>query len=441
MGLGGPFGGVMTDWLGWRSAFLLQIPFFCASFVLTTYFLCYVTPGKGKSTKEVLKRIDYGGSLSLLLTVGSILIFLSSRYNQGLPWSDTTVAASLITAAVSGMSFLVLELLIVPEPVMAPFLLVQRIPVLVGASNFLVALCNFSIIYFYPMWFQTVMQTNASMAGLHLMPNSVALSFGSIFAGYMMHRTGRYKTINASFGLFPFIGATLIATMREDADPYRTWLSIIPFGFGNAIVLQTMLIALLAHLPESHMAVGTGFGQLFRGIGQVGGVAISSALFQSRLDSELRARIHTPDAEELIMKIRQSTSFVNSLPPDLQEHARKSYTVSIKAVFYFAAVSTLLAYLVRMPIPDKKLEHKPRTQPARSTGNGTQAVTDTSGEDTTIESDEDEEGDDESPMGRAVPRRRLSTYEPADGGMDLESSRIGGSARQGKPPSPSNART
>jgi len=34
-------------------------------------------------------------------------------------------------------------------------------------------------------------------------------------------------------------------------------------------------------------------------IGQVGGVAISSALFQSRLDSELRARIHTPDAEEV----------------------------------------------------------------------------------------------------------------------------------------------
>lgn len=122
--------------------------------------------------------------------------------------------------------------------------------------------------------------------------------------------------------------------------------------------------------------------------------------------------------------------------------------------FYVAGVSRANArtsdfYLVtrwftsnpHFQIPDKKLEHKPRTQPARSTGNGTQAVTDTSGEDTTIESDEDEEGDDESPMGRAVPRRRLSTYEPADGGMDLESSRIGGSARQGKPPSPSNART
>lgn len=68
------------------------------------------------------------------------------------------------------------------------------------------------------------------------------------------------------------------------------------------------------------MAVGTGFGQLFRGIGewkphvsiigsianhglsgQVGGVAISSAIFQWKLDSALRERIHDPDAEKVIV--------------------------------------------------------------------------------------------------------------------------------------------
>ena len=47
------------------------------------------------------------------------------------------------------------------------------------------------------------------------------------------------------------------------------------------------------------MAVGTGFGQLFRGVGQVGGVAISSALFQSILTTELHKRIHGDDAEEV----------------------------------------------------------------------------------------------------------------------------------------------
>ncbi|KAJ3711115.1 hypothetical protein DFJ43DRAFT_1161856 [Lentinula guzmanii] len=41
-------------------------------------------------------------------------------------------------------------------------------------------------------------------------------------------------------------------------------------------------------------------GQPFRGIGQVGGVAISSAIFQWKLDGALREQIDGPDAEQII---------------------------------------------------------------------------------------------------------------------------------------------
>jgi cytochrome b subunit of formate dehydrogenase len=92
----------------------------------------------------------------------------SVTFSFSLQWSHLTVVASLILAALSGVSFLLIELFVAPEPVMAPVLLKQKIPLLVGASNFLVAVCNFSISYFFPMWFQTVMQTSASMAGGHL---------------------------------------------------------------------------------------------------------------------------------------------------------------------------------------------------------------------------------------------------------------------------------
>ena len=51
------------------------------------------------------------------------------------------------------------------------------------------------------------------------------------------------------------------------------------------------------------MAVGTGFGQLFRGVGQVGGVALSSALFQSILNDELRKRIQGEGSEEVRISI------------------------------------------------------------------------------------------------------------------------------------------
>jgi len=75
--------------------------------------------------------------------------------------------------------------------------------VLVGLSNYLVALCNFTVMYFFPTWFQTVALTSAATAGesdgclhwnidrllrkyarwkgLHLMPNSGRLAAPSRF--------------------------------------------------------------------------------------------------------------------------------------------------------------------------------------------------------------------------------------------------------------------
>ncbi|KAG1799327.1 major facilitator superfamily domain-containing protein [Suillus plorans] len=375
MGLGGPIGGLISDRFGWRWAFLIQMPFFVLSLALTTYNLRYVTPGKSGNTKDVLKRIDYGGIFSLLLCVGSCLVFLSMKYNEDLPWSNRWVYVPLALACIFSVVFILVELLVTSEPIMAPFLLKQKVPVLVGANNFLVSLCNFSVMYFFPMWFQTVALTSASTAGLHLMPNSVCMSAGSLFAGWMMHRTGKYKLINLIFGFFPFVGITLITLLRKDSGPLQMWLSIVPLGFGNAVVLQTNLVALLAHLPESSMAVGTGFGQLFRGIGQVGGVAISSALFQYKLDYELRSRIHGDGAAEIVSRIRHSTTLLGELPPDLQRAARESYAIGLRAVFTLAACSALLAYFVRLPIPEKNLDSPPKetdTQP-KSTNPGAES--------------------------------------------------------------------
>ncbi|KAF8842637.1 MFS general substrate transporter [Paxillus ammoniavirescens] len=450
-GLGGPIGGLVSDWFGWRWAFIMQIPLFALSLTLTTYNLRYVTPGKGKNAKDVLKRIDWGGSFALLIAVGSFLIFLSMKYNEDYPWTEPWVIVSLAVSGVFFIAFVLMELLVAPEPVLAPYLLKQKVPVLVGISNYLVALCNFAVMYFFPMWFQTVALTSASIAGLHLLPSSVSMAVGSMFAGWMMHRTGKYKLINLVFGFFPFIGIFLITFMKETSGPLQMWLSIIPFGFGNAVVLQTMLIALLAHLPESSMAVGTGFGQLFRGMGQVSGVAISSALFQSKLASELRKRIQTPDAEEASFP-----TLVARLPPDLQRAARDSYAVALRAVFILAACSTFLAYIARLPVsgplkfharfciesggaffqvPEKSLDKNPRKKPNDAL-DASQAEAQTPRppveEQALLSDHEDDVSTRVSPVqqGRKLPRRRLSGFESTEGTLDLESDSIGGSARR-----------
>ncbi|KAH9036262.1 hypothetical protein EDB84DRAFT_1269187, partial [Lactarius hengduanensis] len=100
----------------------------------------------------------------------------------------------------------------------------------------------------------------------------------------------------------------------------------------------------------SQMAVGTGFVQLFRGLGQVSGVGVASALFQYTLSAELRKRIHGPGADQLINKIRHSATLVASLPLETQRAARDSYAIALRAVFIMAAFSTAVAFIVRLPV-------------------------------------------------------------------------------------------
>lgn len=61
--------------------------------------------------------------------------------------------------------FVIVEVFVASDPVLSPTMMRQKIPLLVGASNFLSATCNFSITYFFPMWFQVVTLESASTAG------------------------------------------------------------------------------------------------------------------------------------------------------------------------------------------------------------------------------------------------------------------------------------
>lgn len=360
-----------------------------------------------------MKKIDYSGSFALFGAVLSFLVFLTARYSNEQPWSSPLVYMTFATSIVLAVAFFVVEIKYASEPILPPSLVKMKVPMLVGTASFMVSMCNFAIMYNLPTWFQTVMLTSAGEAGAHLIPNGVSLSFGSLFAGWIMHRTGRYRTVTLVCGILPFISAVMISRMTEKSHPLVLWLGIFPLGFGNAVVLQTMLIALLSHIPASALAIGTGFSQFWRGVGQVSGVGLSSAIFQSSLNTELHKRISGQGSEELISRIRHSATLVAELPPDLQRAARDAYAGSIQNVFIAAACSTFIAYLIRFPVPDRELEDEPEHD-AKSVGSSSASPSlphtplPDSGETSAVE-DIDWESEDDTLFVKHS--RRLSTYE------------------------------
>lgn len=128
-------GGVVADTIGWRWAFLLQVPILLLTFILVFINAHYVMPGQSRSRKEMLARIDYFGSLTLVLSLGSLVLSLSFKNNQGLPWASPLVWGPLITFGVFTVAFVLVEIYVAKEPVLPMKLMTQRNSIFVAISN------------------------------------------------------------------------------------------------------------------------------------------------------------------------------------------------------------------------------------------------------------------------------------------------------------------
>ena len=93
----------------------------------------------------------------------SIVIALSHGCWQ---WSDFQVIFPLVLSLLSLGLLFVVECYIAKEPMLPPSILIKKVPFLVCMSNFFVSVCNFCIMYFIPLWFQTVSLDSASISGM-----------------------------------------------------------------------------------------------------------------------------------------------------------------------------------------------------------------------------------------------------------------------------------
>ncbi|SYW77881.1 related to multidrug resistance protein [Ustilago bromivora] len=337
--LGGPLGGFINDAFGWRTAFGFQVPFLLVGALCIASFVNIPLPSSDQSWHKKLGRIDYLGSLGLISSSSCLLLAMSFLSASLLPFSHPLVWGFLLGSLITAVLFVLVEGWVVREPVMPLSLLTRKSPALIGASYLLGSLAHFATISHFPLWFQSVRLQSASQAGLHLIPISLSAAAGSLWAGLYMRRT----------------------------------------AFGTSAIFTFMLIGLIASVSKEKAAVATGTVYLFRSLGQVMGVSLSTALFQMLLQAQMGKNI-TPDllpdpgegvegVSKLISALRHDASLVPSLRPvELREAAQLSYENAIKWVFVFVTALNLLYLAVCWPVEEYELSDKPATSAERDDG-------------------------------------------------------------------------
>ncbi|WFD01888.1 hypothetical protein MOBT1_000568 [Malassezia obtusa] len=355
--IGGPLGGALADGgIGWRWAFLLQVPLCVVHFGMVSWKI-NIPAGPGSVT-EKLRRVDVWGALSLVSSVACMLVGLNLGGNE-LPWAHPVVVGSLLVGALLAGVFVYVEKYVAREPLMPMAVLFRRTPGFVSLACWFISISQFGIMFNVPLYFTAIAGTTAADAGLHLIPNAVTASACSLGSGLIMGRTGRYRTMMLSAGALAVLGPLGMCCW----DPARTselgyWLTMPWGGAAFGSILTITLVALIASVDPRDMAPATGVTYLFRAVGSVLGISLSNALLQNGLKSSLRT--HGVPAE-IAEQVRTNVGFLQQLTGVLRERAVQSYQDAMHGVFIWIAATGFCAFACLFFIEEKPL---PGRQPA-----------------------------------------------------------------------------
>jgi hypothetical protein len=212
---------------------------------------------ENSSFRDRVRRIDFLGSLTLVGTVGCLLLGFSLKSTEELAWSNPIVWGLFVASFVSACLFILVEQKYAPYPVM-PLRLMRRNPLTVSLCNLFASMAAFSMLYHVPMYFSAVRLESATNSGMHLLPHSVALSTGSVFAGWIMRRTGKLYTLTVISAFLSLLANVLTSLWNDDTSEFHLWFDIVPQAFGMASLITTTLIAMIASVRKDDMAVATG---------------------------------------------------------------------------------------------------------------------------------------------------------------------------------------
>ncbi|NED66790.1 multidrug efflux MFS transporter, partial [Streptomyces sp. SID10244] len=181
-----------------------------------TYF------GVDESKAPGTRRIDWLGCVSFSAALAFLVFGLIRSHADG--WGSSTVAGSLIAAAVLLVAFVVVERM-VADPMIDGALL--RVPTFNGGliAAWAVSASIFSALTYLVIYLQTIMGYSALEAGLRFLPFSAVVFVAAAVAGRLSDLVPVRWLIGPGFVL---VAAGL--WLMRGTDPTGSWTQLVP-GF------------------------------------------------------------------------------------------------------------------------------------------------------------------------------------------------------------------
>lgn len=261
-------GGLMIEYFGWRSVFLLNIPIGLLAIALILRY--------APASPRVDKHIDIPGQISIAICVAALTYGLTESSAQG--WVAATFSA-LAVALICAVAFILIERR-VAHPMLPPHLARNAVLGSMALAGAAINLTFYGTVFVFSIYFQTFLHYDAFTTGLSFIPLTAVLTLSTLLSSRFAKRFSAPRIITTGFSV-QIIGFLALSQTSAHGSPWLLNGALMLVGIGSAMSVPSITNAMLSSVSQHDAGIASGLMASARQLGGVIGVAVSGAMIAS----------------------------------------------------------------------------------------------------------------------------------------------------------------
>lgn len=274
-------GGILTQYTGWRSIFLVVVPL---GLIL---IITILTKLKEEWADAKGEKFDLGGSIIYGLSLLAIAYgFSTLPSHKGLIFS--------ITGFLFLMIFCVWELMILDPIIDLRILAKNRAFTFSNIAALLNYMATFAVGFILSLYLQYIKELSPIDAGLILMIQPVVMALFSPLAGKLSDRIEPRVLASSGMATTTF-GLLLLITLHKGTETWFICIALLTLGLGFALFASPNMNAVLSSVDKKIFGVASGTLATMRIIGQMLSMSVTMLVFALCLGPvQITVEYHTP---------------------------------------------------------------------------------------------------------------------------------------------------
>ncbi len=264
LSMGPALGGIMTQFLGWRSLFYLVIPFGILVLAITFWKL------KGEWAAALGEKFDVPGTV--LYSIALLMFML------GFSILPDLIAFILILIGIMGLAAFVLLELKVKVPVFDMKLFKNSMFAFSSLAALINYMATFAVVFFLSLYLQYIKDLDPQIAGLILIAQPVIMAILAPFAGRL---SDKYEPrIIATIGMaLTTLGLFIFSFINNNTDITYIIIGLLLLGAGFGLFSSPNTNAIMGSVGRRFLGVASATVSTMRLIGQTLSMGIAILIF------------------------------------------------------------------------------------------------------------------------------------------------------------------